>query len=481
MVMTAGGEVLVGERALGASFLGGFIAFPGGRVDPEDEAFAADLFGGTVEPLVRRAAGLRELFEEVGVLFDGARAIAAPPALAGTSAREAYRAVGARPPVERLVAGGRWVTPESAPFRFDTTFYLTLVEGPIPVSPRTAELSWTRFVAPAELLERWRRLEVLIAPPTRFALEVLALGVEEAPRRLVAIPEAQGLEPVEFDPIDGIRCVPLLSPTLPPARHTNAYVIGEERLVIVDPAAYAPEEQDKLLAQIEALIHGGAQVEGVVLTHHHFDHVGAAMLLRRVLEVPIIAHPITRDLLAGKVEVDRVIAADDRLDLGASRSGGPFVLEVLHTPGHAPGHIVLRDRRPGGRALVAGDMVAGIGTIIIDPPEGDMAVYVASLERLASLGPSMLLPAHGPIAADGQARLRAYVAHRAQREEKIWRALASHGRARPTDLLDVAYDDAPPAAYPLAARSCLAHLLKLVQEGRATEDRGYFEARESLA
>jgi glyoxylase-like metal-dependent hydrolase (beta-lactamase superfamily II)/8-oxo-dGTP pyrophosphatase MutT (NUDIX family) len=479
LMATKSGEVLLGARADEIAFLGGFIAFPGGRVDPEDAAFADALFGASDETLVAKAAALRELFEEVGILFDGARAILAPPDLRAGTAASAYRSLSIRPRSESLVFGGRWVTPESSPVRFDTCFFLAVVDAPpAELFVRRSEFAWAKFVDPDFAIEKWRQLEWIIGTPTKYAIDVLALGIDEAPRRLCAIPEAAGSETIEFEALQGIRSIPLRTPTLPPARHTNAYVAGDEQLVIVDPATYEESEREKLLERIEARTIGDrSRIEAVVLTHHHADHVGAAMWLKKRLGCPIWAHPITRSLLAGKIDIDRTLDEGDRIDLGRAECGGRFVFEVLFTPGHAPGHIVLLDRRDRGRAMILGDMVAGIGTIIIDPPEGDMAEYIAQLRRLAAIAPDAIaFPAHGMASMKAKKKLDEYVAHRLAREEKVMRALVLGGRAAPIDLLESAYDDTSPALYPLAARSCLAHLLKLVKDGRAEQHGDRFVA-----
>jgi glyoxylase-like metal-dependent hydrolase (beta-lactamase superfamily II) len=130
--------------------------------------------------------------------------------------------------------------------------------------------------------------------------------------------------------------------------------------------------------------------------------------------------------------------------------------------------MVFHDQASG--ALLAGDMVSTLSTIVIDPPEGDMARYLGSLERLRALGPRTVYPAHGPPAPDGPAKLAEYLAHRREREEKVLAALASPGTL--AEVTARAYDDTPPAVHPIAERSCLASLEKLRAEGRAREDRG---------
>src|SRR5205823_10796729 len=124
----------------------------------------------------------------------------------------------------------------------------------------------------------------------------------------------------------------------------------------------------------------------------------------------------------------------------------------------------------GRGAAVAGVLSAGIGTVIVDPPEGDMVDYLGSLRRLASLKPGVIYPAHGPVVPAGPEKIAGYIAHRLEREERVVGALRSAGSATPAQLVPPSYPDVKPEVYPLAERSLLAHLGKLVREGRARPD-----------
>jgi glyoxylase-like metal-dependent hydrolase (beta-lactamase superfamily II) len=251
---------------------------------------------------------------------------------------------------------------------------------------------------------------------------------------------------------------PVRTPTLPPATHTNVVLLGQGRLLAVDVASPYPEEQQRLDATLDQL--APERIDRVLLTHHHLDHVSGAAHLRARLGVPIAAHPLTAERLAGRLGVDELVKEGTELAYG----GG---FRVLHTPGHAPGHVCLYDS--GNGAVIAGDMVASVGTIIVEPDDGgDMALYLSSLLRLLALRPTCLVPAHGPpiLGAQARERLAFYLAHRQEREERVLGALgpAPHPVA---ELVPLAYPDVAPAVYRLAAKSLLAHLIKLEREGRA--------------
>ena len=241
-----------------------------------------------------------------------------------------------------------------------------------------------------------------------------------------------------------VRVVPVRTPTLPPATHTNCYVLDGR--TVVDPASPWAEEQERLAAELE-----GEPLERIVLTHHHLDHVSGAVDLARRRGLPIAAHPLTAQLV--DFDVDILLNEGDTL----------HGWELLHTPGHAAGHLCfLRDGE-----MVCGDMVAGVGTILIEPGEGDLATYLASLERMTSYGPFRLWPAHGPAMDAGVDKLWEYIAHRNKRTEQV-RAALSKGPGTPIELVAQVYGDTiPKFVYPLAARQLQCHLEWLAATGEA--------------
>jgi ribonuclease/clavin/mitogillin len=276
-----------------------------------------------------------------------------------------------------------------------------------------------------------------------------------------ASPATTGFQPPVLEQVaPGIRVLALRTPTLPPAAHTNVYLVGPERgpVIAVDPGSPYPEEQAALDAVLADL-----PLAAIALTHHHGDHVGGANALAERWGVPILAHANTAKRLAGVVEVTRELVDGETV----------HQMTCVFTPGHAEGHLCfeVHDHASSATATIAGDMVAGIGTILIDPSEGDMALYLASLERLLARPSATLLPAHGAPIVDGPAKLREYLAHRRMREDKVVGSLADVPRTI-GELVAIAYADTPRFLWPLAERSLRAHLDKLVNEGRAVEGDG---------
>ncbi len=185
--------------------------------------------------------------------------------------------------------------------------------------------------------------------------------------------------------------------------------------------------------------------------------------MKRELGLPLWAHPATAELLRDMVAVDRTIEEGETIEVDG------VTLRALHTPGHAPGHLCFFDEASG--VMIAGDMVASVGTILVEPVDGDMLLYLGSLRRLASLAPRVLLPAHGDPIEDAIGKLEGYVAHRLWRESKVVAALEGARSPAPLSaLVERVYDDVSPAIWPLAERSLEAHLIKLETEGGAARD-----------
>jgi glyoxylase-like metal-dependent hydrolase (beta-lactamase superfamily II)/8-oxo-dGTP pyrophosphatase MutT (NUDIX family) len=500
-------EVFWVRRGQQLKFAGGFFAFAGGRVDAADALLPMDGAEGLDgEERACLAAALRELFEETGVLAvpgaervpeaerravrleltarEGKKAKAPPPGEPLFS--KLLSAHGLRADARVLLPAGRWITPPSVPTRFDTRFYLVALPANEAAEVWPGELADGEWITPGAALARWDDGTALLHPPAWHTLKCLAERAAAAGDAHAALPMLQDpsrapwsamlpikdfvVQRMEFQ--RGVLIFPLRTPTLPPATHTNTLLLGDDRLAVVDPGSPWEEEQALLENELHRLAALGRRAVEIVLTHYHHDHVAGAMPLSARLGLPIAAHQATADRLRGEVRIDRIIADDEPLPYG------PRGWRALHLPGHTLGHLCFLEQ--GSGAVVAGDLVAGGSTVVIDPPEGDMADYLRSLDRLLALSPRTLYPAHGQVVPAGAELLNGYVAHRMEREAKVAAALLAHaprGPALPAELVPAAYAEISPELYPLAERSLLAHLLKLVKDGRASEAGGRFSAR----
>lgn len=263
---------------------------------------------------------------------------------------------------------------------------------------------------------------------------------------------------------ESIEVFPARTPTLLPATHTNSYALGSREIVLVEPATPYDDERRAFVEWARGLESTGRKIVGLFATHHHEDHVGGLAFLARELSLPVWMHAYTAERVG--VRADRLLEDGDVVTLAGQT---PSTFHVLHTPGHAEGHLCLHDRDTG--AVLVGDMVATVGTILIAPGEGDMAVYLSQLARLEAVGATTALPAHGEPIHDPGAHFRAYITHRLAREARIEAALATittsspHGADLDT-LVAAAYADTPEAIWPIAKLSLEAHLLKLLAEGR---------------
>ena len=172
---------------------------------------------------------------------------------------------------------------------------------------------------------------------------------------------------------------------------------------MIAPESWRPSGYRRENFRLRTVIEG-RRVRELIITHLHPDHVGGVEYLRERLGVPVAAHRVTAEALGGTVRVDGFIEDGER----SSLEGPPEItLRAVHTPGHARGHLCFFEER--NRALITGDLVVGLGTVVIDPPEGNMADYLRSLERVRALEPTVLFGAHGPAVGNPIAKLDEYV------------------------------------------------------------------------
>lgn len=482
-------EVYWVRRNPALRFMGGWHAFPGGGlsrrdatlpvrgvpqgIEPQgrspasgspqlDRTLAANLIDGLV------ACALRELFEETGLLLHRGVDSVGPDALHEGRQRLLAKEVGFAALLAawqtELDAGplhyaGRWLTPPLAPMGFDNRFFLLHWPADRPYQPSIleGELVHGEWIRADHGVERWRRSQVLMAPPILHLLKSLA---EDGPQ--ASLPRLQEpretfwgtMRHIEFRP--GVHLLPLRTPTLPPATHTNAFLLGHRDMVLVDPATPFEDEQERLLEALQVARGQGATLRAIWLSHHHIDHVGAVERLRRELDLPVFAHGASRGPLAQLgIRLDGELQHGQRVVL---EGDPPFAITVHHTPGHTRGHLCFLLEEHG--SLIAGDLVSALSTIVIDPPEGNMGDYLASLEAMLELRPRLLFPSHGPVILDAMAKLEEFHSHRLEREQQVL-ALWQQGERDTAAMVRHIYPDLPPMVHGIAQRQVLAHLERL--------------------
>jgi glyoxylase-like metal-dependent hydrolase (beta-lactamase superfamily II)/8-oxo-dGTP pyrophosphatase MutT (NUDIX family) len=501
----------------------GVWVFPGGVLDDEDAALAArcdgdhemaanERLGLVAGALAYTGAAIRECIEEVGLLYASAGDVAAARHerhLVRTGAD--FVALCERHAL-RLDAGAlayhsHWLTPPGLPKRFDTRFFVARApSGQVPVvdAGEALELAW---LTPAQALEPSRGLKLL--PVTRETLkdlgrfasvaEILAeartrrhpprmmprLGRDAAGKVRPVLPgewayaEIARLDPVglgnvcfELPALQAVRLsdrvtrVTCANGSVMTGPGTNTYLVrapGSAEVTVIDPGPDDAHTEAHLQAVLAAAAPG--HIVRIVTTHTHKDHSPAARRLAELSGAPVLGrvadHPEWQD--AGFAPAAEPVDGE-RLVLGEGAT-----LRAVHTPGHASNHVCWLLEEEG--LLFTGDHVMQGSTVVINPPDGDMAAYLASLGKMLDIeGLAWLAPGHGFLMADPQAEVRRLISHRLAREAKVAAALREAREATAEALVPTVYGDVPASRHGIAARSLTAHLIKLAQDGRARQE-----------
>ena len=507
----------------------GATVFPGGLLDKSDrghyercngldDAAASARLGLPSDGLHYWVAAVRECFEEAGLLFatDASGAVVdlhALPADEVVAMRHALHTneigmaevcerFNVRLAADRLAYYAHWITPLGMPKIFDTRFFVT--EAPagqtaVHDAKETVEQLW---LTPAEAVSRARDLRLMNVTERELkhlstfqrAADAVAwaraqatiplnrprVGQSAKGRTPVNLgdwayaelgridPEGRGQASVELTPGKPVWLSPRVmrvtadNGSMMTGPGTNAYFIGapgSDDWALLDPGPGDAAHVQALLAAAPG------RITRILVTHTHKDHSPAAVAMREATGAPTMGrvadYPEWQDT---DFQPQQVLADGDRLQLGQG-----VTLRVIHTPGHASNHLcyLLEEEK----LLFTGDHLMQGSTVVINPPDGDMSVYIASLRRLLSEDLEWLAPGHGFLIDQPHAVVNKTIAHRLGREAKVLAALqAQAGPTSEAALVAAVYADTPKALHAMALRSLRAHLLKLRTDGRASCD-----------
>lgn len=500
----------------------GAAVFPGGVLEAHDAEVRRFVIGATDADLSARfglAAGMldyaiaavRETFEEVGLLLvcdDVGRPVEPRPAWNDWRTRmqrgeatlaQMCEALDLRVDMRQLVCWSHWLTPPGTPKRFDTRFFAVPAPRDQVAEADRGEAVDLMWLTPAQALDP--ALELKLLPVTRRTLAELgscadvsavrerALALQHIPRTMplrcvgrkgpqvvlpdhLAYAEVFKLDPegrrqdVSCELVAGraVQLSPRLvrvtapNPGMMTGPGTNSYFVGDpdaQAWALVDPGPADPVH----LAALQAAAPG--PVRQVLVTHTHVDHSPGAVAAAQAFGAEVLGRRALH--AAGQ---DTTFAPARELQHGERLVLGPgTTLRVLHTPGHASNHLcyLLEEEK----LLLTGDHVMQGSTVVINPPDGDMAAYLRELQALLQVDLDWFAPGHGFLVAQPHAVVKALVAHRLRREAKVVQALQPRGRATLEEMLPEVYADTPVQLHPMARRSLLAHLLKLQHDGRA--------------
>ncbi len=270
----------------------------------------------------------------------------------------------------------------------------------------------------------------------------------------------------------GVRRITAPNPGPMTFTGTQTYILGEGAVAVIDPGPDDPRH----LAAIESALTPGERISHVLVTHAHIDHTPLAARLGVPVHAfgdaqagrsAIMRQLAQTDALGGGEGVDPHFTPDVTLADGDTVAGEGWSLTALHTPGHMANHLSFVWEE-GGVAFT-GDHVMGWASTLVSPPDGDLTAFMSSLRRMqGGAARHRLLPGHGEVVEEGEARVADLIAHRESREAQI---LAGLDRPATTAELTAAiYTDVDPRLHPAAARNVLAHLIDLHQRGIVATD-----------
>lgn len=266
----------------------------------------------------------------------------------------------------------------------------------------------------------------------------------------------------------GIHSIPVDAWTFMGLYAPNVYLVLGEKAALIDSGYDDKETTGKRLEYIKKF--APQKLEYILITHPHPDHIGGCRSIKKSTGAQIVLHSsgVARAKSKYRVVPDILVEDGDILDIGG------FSLQIIHTPGHSPASVCVYIRE--SKILFTGDHILGIGTTVVDAPEGDMTQYINSLKKLLSYDIRLICPGHGPPIKEAERKIRELIAHRQERELQVLRCLRQ-GRKNVARLVAEIYPELDYRLLELAQRQVLAHLRKLVSEKKVVDSGGEYALR----
>jgi len=263
----------------------------------------------------------------------------------------------------------------------------------------------------------------------------------------------------------GIHSIPVDTLTFMGLYAPNVYLVLGKKAALIDSGYDYGEIVGKRLEYIEKV--APHKLEYILITHPHPDHIGGSRSIKKSTGAKIVLHSSGAARARNRYRViPDILAKDgDILDIGGQ------TLEIVHTPGHSPASICVYVRE--SKVLFTGDHILGMGTPVVDAPEGDMTQYIDSLQKLLGYDIGLICPGHGPSIKEAERKIRELIAHRQEREIQVLRCLRQ-GRKNVARLVSEIYPELDYRLLELARRQVLAHLRKLVREKKVISARGEY-------
>jgi len=235
---------------------------------------------------------------------------------------------------------------------------------------------------------------------------------------------------------------------------TNSYLIGKEDITLIDPGPNISEHIGTILEE------GKGNIKRILVTHTHKDHSPAALPISKELNIPMFGRLVDRE----SEWEDETFRPDTVLNHGDIISTDEYILETIHTPGHASNHLCFYLEKY--KCLLTGDHIMDGSTVVIAPPDGNMTEYIDSLKLLENYDISCFAPGHGNYMEDPSKTIKSIIRHRLSRESKVMRCVEKNKNSNIDQLLSLVYDDVPEMLHPIAKMSLKAHLIKLQEDGK---------------